>query len=308
MSERIFTSAAPAHGINERPLLELLSRYARRWKVIYLWIDPEAVQFLTGARGNLPLLERLELHASIEREPQNELRIFEGAPRLTDAILVGRPCEFLALPWGQLLDVRFDNGTYGHFYGGFDILPLLSTDARHVFEITVASIHLPVVLQSASTISSLTIAVNASSYLARMQTVMETSERPLLLWMHNHFLHFASRSSLYASIAALEIEAGIQSDELLQCLGLLTSLERLDISDCEDYEAFISLMQFCDDSLWELLISRCMSPGWEEDPFEIQIFWLSRREREFSLQFTRRLEALKDEGLLLEIDAIMIKA
>ncbi|KAJ7496502.1 hypothetical protein FB451DRAFT_1455655 [Mycena latifolia] len=71
--------------------------------------------------------------------------------------------------------------------------------------------------------------------LSRLRDLRSLDGAPLV-WNQNNFFSFASRSSLSASLTALEIEAVIQEDELLQCLELLTSLEELTITDCEDFE------------------------------------------------------------------------
>ncbi|KAJ7496525.1 hypothetical protein FB451DRAFT_1119374, partial [Mycena latifolia] len=54
---------------NEQSLLELISQHARRWKSMYLWIHPKSIRFLASARGNLFLLEHLELHSNTRQVP-----------------------------------------------------------------------------------------------------------------------------------------------------------------------------------------------------------------------------------------------
>ncbi|KAJ7656184.1 hypothetical protein B0H17DRAFT_1098511 [Mycena rosella] len=292
---------AVAHGdLNERPVLELISRHARRWKSIYLWVNPESVRFLGAAKGNLPLLERLQLYASVENEHQSGLDIFEVAPRLTYFRLLGWHHRSPTLPWGQLLDVKFENRNSNQLSG-----------------VNMSSISLPLILPSStSEISTLTISVRATPNELHTETPQ--------------FLAFASRSSLHSSLTSLDIQVVLQDAQLLQCLEHLTSLEELWISDYEDYQgghalitdhllrrlvwrpddptsvvprlrflSVASLMHFCDDSLWDFVSSRTPPGRREEGPFVVEVFWLPGRARELSSQFIGRFSALEERGALL---------
>ncbi|KAJ7496513.1 hypothetical protein FB451DRAFT_1207956 [Mycena latifolia] len=308
----------------ERPLSELISRHASRWKDIYLCIPQESLAFLAGAQGNLRLLERLKLPSGI----------FEIAPRLVDVSLFGWSAGLPTLPWGQLRKVAFDNSDSDELAVGFVILPLLSNDVRYNLTVNISSVILPLVLNPVtSDISALSIVLHASSNRTHTDSVVETllgcltlprlhkfwvlrpSDGPPLLWNQTYFLSFASRSSLCDCLTALQIDAVIQEDELVQCLELLISLEELIIPECDDYEdghvvitdkllrrlvwrpndgmdlvprlrslCLISLMHFSDDRLWELIDSR----GTEDKPLEMYVFSLPRRQRELSVEFLAR--------------------
>ncbi|KAJ7496500.1 hypothetical protein FB451DRAFT_197274 [Mycena latifolia] len=324
---------------NERPLLQLITRDARRWKSIYLWIHPTSLRFLAGARGNMPVLEKLHLHAHCEG--QLEADIFET--------LTGRSTRLPTLPWGQLLDVAFENCDSDQLSIGFDMLPLISNVIQYSLTVDISSVILPLVLKPVTSgISALTITLHASSSrtdtdsvvgamlgcltlprLRKFRVFRPYDELPFL-WNQPHFLSFASRSSMCASLTVLDIEAVIQHDELLQCLELITSLEALYISDCEDYEtghvlitdillhrlvwrpdddkslvprltflSLISLIQFRDDSLWEFLTSRQTSRPYKKGPFEIHVQWLPGREHDFSSQFIGQMMDSEKEGELL---------
>ncbi|KAJ7496520.1 hypothetical protein FB451DRAFT_1549628 [Mycena latifolia] len=331
----------------EQPLLELISQHARRWK--RLWIHPKSIRFLASARGNLLLLERLELHSNTREVLAHESGlgddIFDIVPRLTHLKLTRWPSRLAPLPWGQLLDVSFTPRNLDQLSFGFDILSLIS-NARCTLEVDVPSTIFPFILQSVTTnISTLVLEFNIfGPFQMHAQTlfakILERLTLPRLSelrigrksagspspWPQQHFLAFASRSSLHASLTSLEIQAVIQEDELLQCLEHLPSLETLAICDCEAAEGnhvlitdnllhrlvwrpdnpslqvvprlsslcLISLMQFCDDSLCEFLSLRLPPGRWDKCPFDVQILWLPGRERELPTDFIDRFPPSED--------------
>ncbi|KAJ7622968.1 hypothetical protein B0H17DRAFT_1219123 [Mycena rosella] len=227
---------AVAHGdLNERPVLELIGRHARRWKSVYLWVNPESEVPRRGkGKPAAP-----QLYASVEKERQSGLDIFEVP----------------TLPWGQLLDVKSENRNSNQLSGGWSILPLISSHTRYVLEVNMSSISLPLIVPpSTSEILTLTISVGATPKELYTETVIGTifdcltlprlhtlfllqdPDRPAPPWPQPQFLAFASRSSLHSSLTSLDIQVVLQDAQLLQCLEHLTSLEELWISDYEDYQ------------------------------------------------------------------------
>ncbi|KAJ6535322.1 hypothetical protein DFH09DRAFT_1324939 [Mycena vulgaris] len=306
LSMEIYVNSRRHHSGHEQTLLELLSQHARRWKNVYFYIHPQYFTFLAGAKGNLPLLDQLCLASDVPSYLESPLDVFETAPRLNTVTIFEWRSKLPNLPWGQLLGLEYQTGKSHDLFPILDMMHRIPTGTPYIVDVNVPYIAVPFVLQpTESNLTWLDLRLTPDSGPLHTQTVVGTlldsltlpclrklrflqcqdTPAPPLLWPQRHFLSFASRSSLYASLRSLEILAVIEEDELLRCLEVLVSLEFLNVSDCEDSEGHVlvtdnllhrlawrnehtvliprirflvvnSLLQFHNDSLWDFVTSR----------------------------------------------------
>ncbi|KAJ7922256.1 hypothetical protein B0H13DRAFT_129401 [Mycena leptocephala] len=111
---KIRVDASTGH-LNAHPALELLSQHARRWQEVHFWVGPDFTQYLSNAKGNLPLLKTLHLGTDWKG-----VDIFEIAPALRKVSFCGSTENIAKLPWPQIREFTY----VGH--RAFDPAPALS--------------------------------------------------------------------------------------------------------------------------------------------------------------------------------------
>ncbi|KAJ7445292.1 hypothetical protein FB451DRAFT_1055675 [Mycena latifolia] len=90
-----------------RAVLELLAEHSSRWQTADIYISEFAFAYISAAKGNLPLLERLNISGA----SLSLLDIFEDAPNLTRVSFSELGSDLPKLPWSQLHGV-----TYSHVW------------------------------------------------------------------------------------------------------------------------------------------------------------------------------------------------
>ncbi|KAJ7787412.1 hypothetical protein B0H14DRAFT_3505470 [Mycena olivaceomarginata] len=117
-------------GALRQPAVDYPSQHSARWQAADLYIRESAFEPLCMVKGNLPLLERLEIGGSaLER-----LEIFETAPKLTHIVFskFGAPPR---LPWTQFLEVTYTNEYYPLSAGdGLAVMSHCSNQCRFIIE------------------------------------------------------------------------------------------------------------------------------------------------------------------------------
>ncbi|KAJ7608028.1 hypothetical protein DFH06DRAFT_1486330 [Mycena polygramma] len=236
-------------------ILELLCQHARRWKDCHFGVH-HGLQYLLGAKGNLPILKTLFYSPHFE-----EFDIFEVAPALTDVIFMGRPQDVGKLPWPQIR-----NFTYS---GGNIMSPAFSSFAQSIatgttFTFTPIVARVDPGLQPHPIVSNMEILAivlgiwpSRSNENGRLEQILDSLTVPYLrrfrlmpsmpdcavlpLWSSEHFLAFSQRSSLHTHLVSLEIGAQITDEELLRCLSGLPLLEELRIqSEVQSGDIFVT--------------------------------------------------------------------
>ncbi|KAJ7146993.1 hypothetical protein C8R44DRAFT_864690 [Mycena epipterygia] len=326
------------------PVLELLAQHCKRWRRVFFWNDLPSLKALAAVKGNLPLLEDLSINN--QNNQWTETGIFAVAPRLTKVLFVGQAGQIPTLPWGQIRGFACHHRGSDNLVDALALIPLFSTNTRCGIELNISNIRLPIDLPPiTSNVTALFLLFIASPDQEILGAVLGSLTLPCLqelalhghengsplFWHQHHFLTFASRSALHASLTVFEIQAIIQDDELLQCLSVLPSLKKLIVWDCQDQShavitdnllrrlvwrpdhtclipsltwlSFASILRFSDDALWQFVTSRIV-PGRDGDmPFQMQIYWTPRRERECSPEIIAQLEELEERGdLMLTIE------
>ncbi|KAJ7689197.1 hypothetical protein B0H17DRAFT_1067252 [Mycena rosella] len=319
-------------------VMALLSQHAPRWRNVYIWHSLPSFPWMAAAKGNLPLLESLEL--SHQNDEWTEQDILAVAPRLKTFVFSGWAAKTPAVPWQQLRYFIYTNIQENDLVDTLALLQRLGPRARCKLSVDVVDlvhpIDLPPIVSDISGLS-ITFTVNfvhqdqidvvgavLESLTLPCLTMLELvnqSDEPPISWHQQHFLSFAARSSLHATLTALEICALIEDVELAACLAFLPLLEHLTVSDCQDeahavltdtllsrlvrssglvprlnFFCMTSLLQFSDAVYWAFVDSRLTS-----DPaslvFEIHTYWLPARTRALSEEFLARgyeLEARRE--------------
>ncbi|KAJ7358309.1 hypothetical protein DFH08DRAFT_953484 [Mycena albidolilacea] len=230
-------------------VLELLSRHAERWWHAHFWSGFSTLQSIATARGNLPLLEDLEIS---QNDDWMEFNVFEIAPRLTHVTVTGWATPVPNMPWAQIQLFRYQNfepNDLSLAILGNDFSPHATFDLTlDVADIDSSAIDLPPVVSNVSgfllslTINDPTTEVLGAvvgcltlPHLATLALVGKSGTVHSLPWSQRRFLAFAARSSLESTLTSLEIaRTAIDDDELLACLAVLPLLEHLFIADSED--------------------------------------------------------------------------
>ncbi|KAJ7739271.1 hypothetical protein DFH07DRAFT_965830 [Mycena maculata] len=236
-----------------RPVLELLARHARRWHDVFFWIDCDSMQWLSAAKGNLHLLERLNLSVDGQRQ---EIDFFEVAPRLKEVIFLGRPAVIPHLPWGQLQEFQYSGETNMRPSHGLALIQNLApgttfTFAPHLPDTSAGTAWPPVSsnirqlililhshessMESTNILGQIlgSLTLPSLDFLEFTSPLEEspTPEEELLVWHQASFLALASRSSFHTHLTTLDISILITEDELVECLAVLPLLEDLSIAD-----------------------------------------------------------------------------
>jgi hypothetical protein len=324
---RVAVEDETSHGTQ---VLELVSRHAQRWREVHFWTGFPAFQSIAAARGNLPLLEKLEIS---QNDDWTDFDVFEVAPRLTHFTVTGWGTHVPTVPWGQIQNFRYQSFEANYLSAALALLRGdFSDNTRCDFTLTITDIAHPIDLPSiVSNASHFTLtlivkfvagpAIDVLGAILGCLTfpslkTLELAGRigePPLSWHQRHFLTFASRSSLHASLTALELmRITIDDDQLIACLLVLPLLEQLIIADCGEVPAVItdtflrrltwtadppplvprlnflclsSLLQFSDDVYWNLVFSRVVPARWDGLCLEIKVYWLPGRSRDLSEEF-----------------------
>lgn len=314
-------------------VLELLSQHALRWRKIHFWNGLPSHHSISAAKGNLPLLERLEM--SNQNDAWTEFGVFEAAPRLTEVLFTGWAGKIPRLPWEQLGRFECTNVVDNDLVDMLTLLRHLSAGAHCQLTVDVCDFLPPDLPQVVSDIFSLRILLTTRSMpitvigeilacltLPRLWELDLTGEpdEPPLVWHQSHFLAFAARSALHLHLTSLVINKILITDaDLLQCLAGLPLLEQLIAADCEggdamhvvitdallqglrsvaprlDFVCLTSLLHFTDTVYWEFVTERLVPV---DAALEVKIYWLPSRTRELTPEFFARAEELESEGRL----------
>jgi len=238
-----------AHPI-QQPILEMFAQHSHRWRSVYLWMEPRALSFLVIAKGNLPLLEDLEISsADTSANSPYVDDVFSIAPRLKTFLITGWPSSPPRLAWEQILYFSYENHNDTPFSLG--MLPLLTTHARFRLLIHASpSFRSPELRPVISSVSELDITFTSDSIMADTAAILGAFFGCLILpqlthlrflsggasrphWNQSRFLHFASQSSLCNTLTMLEVYALIEEHELQECLSVLPMLKTLRVWDRE---------------------------------------------------------------------------
>ncbi|KAJ7624228.1 hypothetical protein DFH06DRAFT_1445861 [Mycena polygramma] len=238
------------HAMTDQ-ILGLLSRHSHRWKMVYLRIHPLSFRYLSGAKGNLPLLENLTLdNRSVSWRVPFVNNIFDVAPRLTDVSMLGWPAIYPIVPWEQLVTFSCFNAESNHL--SLEMLRLLPHQ-RCDLVVNGPSITAPFQLKPVeSKISTLILQFAADPDPIHTKAVLGAllgclalpslthlrfirDDTPAPLWNHSPFMKLALRSSFGATLTTFEAYAVIEEQELLDCLTVLPVLQQLYLWDLEDH-------------------------------------------------------------------------
>ncbi|KAJ7605662.1 hypothetical protein FB45DRAFT_1069106 [Roridomyces roridus] len=302
-------------------ILELVLPHATRWRDVHLWINPSSVELLAKMRGNFPRLESLSLSASTSEPYPPGPAVFDLAPRLRNLALTGWPWR-PEIPWGQLLDVRFQNDA-ASVTSGLDILSLLQRGAEYWMDFNRSTVSLgslvwkPIV----SHLSIFTIlfsgVVDSSITQAILRNMLESVTMPSLrelyiyrdptgppsFWPQSAFLSFTTRSCLSLHLTDLEIQTVIQDRELIQYHNrhaVVTDflLDRLACTDGHSnlvprlqYCHFRTILRFGDGYLNRFIRFRVASG--QVKTLEIEFALPPTREGTFSPELLAQMEQLK---------------
>ncbi|KAJ7146976.1 hypothetical protein C8R44DRAFT_973518 [Mycena epipterygia] len=237
---------------NHELVLELLAQHSGRWRQLYFWNDLPSFQIIAAVKGNLPLLEGLDI-SNQNNSHWTDTGSFAVAPRLNKVTFTGNAAQIPTLPWGQILDFIYYNSGWNDLVDALNLIHRLSTNSRCDLSLDISDIsipiHFPPIVSNVSRLfmfftadpnqeqtTEILGAVLASLTLPCLQELglCRQPNAPPLFWHQHHFLTFASRSALHANLTVFEIQAIIQDEELLQCLSVLPVLEQLVVWDCED--------------------------------------------------------------------------
>ncbi|KAJ7464136.1 hypothetical protein FB451DRAFT_1562008 [Mycena latifolia] len=98
------------------PALELVAQHSARWRAADIYILPQVFTYIAAAKGNLPLLELLEIGGSA----LDQLDVFDTAPKLTEVKISCFGADNPQLPWPQLQQVTYEyTGPTLHIVDGF---------------------------------------------------------------------------------------------------------------------------------------------------------------------------------------------
>ncbi|KAJ7464188.1 hypothetical protein FB451DRAFT_1562039 [Mycena latifolia] len=96
----------PTSTQNFRPPVRLPTKHSARWRTADIFICPTVTTYLSAAKGNLLLLEQLEIGGS----GLDLLAIFEGALKLTQVKILNL-VQTPQLSWHQLHEVAYEHGS-----------------------------------------------------------------------------------------------------------------------------------------------------------------------------------------------------
>ncbi|KAJ7737116.1 hypothetical protein B0H16DRAFT_1572604 [Mycena metata] len=259
VSRSLERSAGCALAIHVRakypsPLLTLLGQHSERWRTVDFFVCHRSLAALSGVKGHLPLLERVQLGGCTSL--RNRLDIFQAAPRLTWAAFSKFGTAPGRLPWNQLRGV-----TYTNVYPPMPLDRGLATmvgspsecewDIRnlHVSHLglplpELTPIHSPITRFSLQLVDSRdgdharlvlggilrALTLPHLRYL-RLESLHRRGRRPAL-WPQEQFSVFAAQSSCGQTLQELLlIGVIITRDDLVACLSALPALKSLHLTD-----------------------------------------------------------------------------
>ncbi|KAJ7467487.1 hypothetical protein FB451DRAFT_1258691 [Mycena latifolia] len=235
------------------PALELLAKHSARWQRVDLHISQIAFAYLSAAKGNLPLLERLEIGGT----RLDTRDIFEAAPKLTEVTFSVLGSDLPKLPWSQLRKVTFEEINYmcdiDRVRNGLQVLRRCSRDCQvNIFDLELSDLPLPIPDPPAvhSNIPHFQLSLsddNGPDHSRRaLGEIMATLTLPSLerllfqsalsgdpiFWPRDHFGAFALRSSFRDTLQYFTLHDMVMTDDaLVECLSELRALLELYIED-----------------------------------------------------------------------------
>ncbi|KAF7360841.1 F-box domain-containing protein [Mycena sanguinolenta] len=277
------TSGSLFHG----PALELLAQHSARWRAATFRCPASHFQHLSAAKGNLPLLEILEIDAT----GSQPVTVFEIAPNLRNFTIgdpLGPPISTPALD--QVSNIRHlylssadianalsttsrlssANSFTLQFYLddwtsnrtatlSFGIAPI-STDIGHLAIELLGDFFKHHCMQALS-------AIFTALTLPRLTSLAFASEaypRFPLQWPHAQFLVLAQRSAFHTHLHELDLcDIQITEAQLVQCLTALPALTTLAIADHQRVGRGVNLVLITDAllrSLTRLPDKLCLVP------------------------------------------------
>ncbi|KAJ7464167.1 hypothetical protein FB451DRAFT_1492415 [Mycena latifolia] len=120
--------------------LELLAKHSARWRAADIFISPAFPTYLPAAKGNLPLLEQLEIGGN----NLDLLDIFEA--KLTQVKRSHFGAGDPQLPWHQLHEISYQHGSSGLFVDeGLQVMHHCSSDYRFtIFDLDISNLGFPI--------------------------------------------------------------------------------------------------------------------------------------------------------------------
>ncbi|KAF7346751.1 F-box domain-containing protein [Mycena sanguinolenta] len=225
---------------HHRPVCELLSRHASRWRDVYFWSDIEASEYLAAAKGNLGRLEKLHIASGWE-----DVDAFKDAPLLADLSFYGHLYRVPNIPWSQIRKLTywanglFDASNCLEFLSlapnlvdavfTVDLQMVLSDHRWKARSSNVRSISFEMIIHDPLVVGQML----DSLTFPRAESFAFTPclGAPPPLWPSQQFVTLTHRSQFSMHLTRLEIHALLTDEELLYCLAPLLKLEELVISD-----------------------------------------------------------------------------
>ncbi|KAJ7177212.1 hypothetical protein C8R43DRAFT_506415 [Mycena crocata] len=329
--------------------LELLVVHSERWQEVTFFLPSSELHRLSGVRGRLPMLEFLEVGTDDEECPVS-LDIFDDAPKLTsfsvDGPLLGKittppPSQLrtfacLADRWSQ---VAVSMSSMSALPQGATYSLQLDISAWHDAPNHILALNIPQTMSDISTFS-LELYYNSSSPTMAQASAQIFASLTLphlrdlgfkdcredrlsiiadrLPWPHAEFLSLSIRSSFHTHLETLRLLCVIITEaELVECLGALPYLRRLEIADHEPGNGrllltdnlfrqltktpespglvpqlrslnCVSALRFSDSVYLAFLVSRME----EERRFTSEIWWLPDRYRELDADVVAQIDEL----------------
>ncbi|KAJ7635456.1 hypothetical protein DFH06DRAFT_1220601 [Mycena polygramma] len=251
------------HDPDCRPVFELLSRHAPRWREVYFWSDLASSRFLAGAKGHLDRLEVLILTAN-----WGGVDIFQVAPRLKTVSFSNPAADIPDIPWSQLRAFTYIGEIEMDPWTGLSLLGRCQPTTSFCFDADFPPrFHFISLPHLSSDVQSLTLRLTfgevsvfgerspfAADYVGRIfESLTLPSLQSLTLiptpiqsrappgWHMDHFLMLAERSSFHNHLITLQIHTLISDVELLRALSALPLLENLIVLDYTFHGEHISI-------------------------------------------------------------------
>ncbi|KAJ6454382.1 hypothetical protein C8R45DRAFT_1037954 [Mycena sanguinolenta] len=270
------TDGAMFHG----PALELLAQHSARWRAGTFIAPASDFQSFSGARGNLPILESLEINAT----GSQPVAVFEIAPNLRNFVIRepgGPPISTPALT--QVSTIKHLNLSSGDIADVIAATSHLSPANRFTLQfylddwtstrtatlnlgITPTSSdigHLSIELLGEFFKHHCTAALSAIfgaitlPHLTSLSFASEAYPRFPLQWPHAQFLALTQRSAFRAHLRELDLrDVQITEAQLLQCLAALPALTTLAIADHRRAGRGVNLVLITDTLLRALTLTR----------------------------------------------------
>ncbi|KAJ7500721.1 hypothetical protein B0H11DRAFT_1994194 [Mycena galericulata] len=242
----IHVRAGDPHG---EPALRLLAQHSRQWKSADFYLRQPAFEPLSAAKGNLPLLQRLDIGGS----GLDRLDIFETAPKLTKVVF----SKFGAspqLPWAQFLDVNYHNKYFPRSIGdGLAGMGRCSTECQFtIADLNISRLTVPLsgltpiqsnIRDFALSLAGVEDREHSTQVLGEMLATislpymrsfqLRSSDHGFPLhWQRAQFADFASRSGCRDTLSDFRLQNTVISGaDLVACLAQLSALTTLLLAD-----------------------------------------------------------------------------